>query len=265
MKILLTNDDGIDAPGLAALYHAIRHLGAVTVAAPLQVQSATSHAVTFHRPIRTSRRTIAAQELCPGGFCGVAVDGRPADCVKLAMHRVFGDEPDLVVSGMNKGANVGINTLYSGTVGAAREAAIYGVPAVAVSLHIGQREGIRWSDAARHAADVIADLLAAGPLPAHNVVNINVPCLDGGAEPRGVRVVPMSTSRIIEEYTATDGDNGDRHYMAADTFDFHTMHPDTDVEALFAGYISVTPLHFDLTDHSQLQQLSAQLTTTPTS
>src|SRR5215212_6903919 len=130
MNILLTNDDGIMAPGIVAMYRELTKLGDVHVVAPETVQSATGHGITLTSPLLTSRVTIE------NAFTGTAVDGRPADCVKLAVAQLLPREPDLVVSGMNAGANVGVNVIYSGTVAAAIEAAFLGLPAIAVSLHL---------------------------------------------------------------------------------------------------------------------------------
>ena len=136
MRILLTNDDGIHAPGIEAMHKALEGLGEVMTVAPLTVQSATGHGITFHEPLMCEEVVVNDE------MTGLAVDGRPADCVKVALRALWqkrfgeGSTPDLVVSGMNSGANVGINVIYSGTVAAAVEAAFLGVPAIAVSLHI---------------------------------------------------------------------------------------------------------------------------------
>ena len=130
MFILLTNDDGIRAPGLLAMYHELTTLGDVHVVAPEVVQSASSHGITISTPLLTQKVTIA------DGVTGTAVDGRPADCVKLAVSHLVPRPPDLVVSGINSGANVGINVLYSGTIAAAVEAAFLGLPSIAVSLYL---------------------------------------------------------------------------------------------------------------------------------
>src|SRR3982751_5186483 len=148
MLILLTNDDGIRGPGLVALYRELVKLGDVHVVAPETVQSATGHGITLTTPLLTSRVTIE------NAFTGTAVDGRPADCVKLAVAQLLPREPDLVVSGMNAGANVGVNVIYSGTVAAAIEAAFLGVPSIAVSLHIGRGRPL-FDVAAHHARRTI--------------------------------------------------------------------------------------------------------------
>ena len=250
MRILLTNDDGIEAPGILALYKAIKDLGEVHVVAPQVVQSATSHAVTFHRPIRV------AKHAGPGGegfedFNGTSVDARPADCVKLAIAHLVPQPIDLVISGINAGANIGINVIYSGTVGAAREAAFMGLPAIAVSQHIHDRGKVRWDASARHARAAIERVLA-GPMDSHTVININVPVLDDGVEPVGMKVAPISTSCMVDQYEITPAEDGSFHYQAGSAMIFKQREPGTDVAAIFDGYITITPLQHDVTDNRQL-------------
>ncbi len=277
MRILLTNDDGIYAPGMAALYQAMAGLGELHVVAPLSVRSAMSHAVTFHRPMETRTVTVNDEKGQPL-FTGIAVDGQPADCVKLAVHHLVPQPIDLVVSGINSGANVGVNVFYSGTVGAAREAAIWGMPAIAVSLHIARRDAIEWPRASQLTRSILNDMLKHVIEP-HTLLNLNLPVLDDGRKPKGVRVVPLCTSRIVEDYSlASDpvtsetvandaitsespasqstinqpaaspvGSAMSQRYVASDIFDFHRRDPDTDVDCLFAGYATITPLSFDPT------------------
>ncbi|MEO0963619.1 MAG: 5'/3'-nucleotidase SurE [Planctomycetota bacterium] len=255
MRILLTNDDGIDAPGIGALYAALEGLGEVTVVAPAEVQSAMSHAVTFHRPVEVRRRRVALNGLSGGGvasFEGFAVDGKPADCVKLAIeHLLGGERPDVVISGMNAGANVGLNVLYSGTVAAAVEAAFIGLPAIAVSLHLGDKDGIRWRSAAEHARAAI-DRVLAGPMHGHTAMNINVPILDERDVPEGIVVVPVDTGPTVTTYAVSEHDDGCVRYRVSNSLTFERMLPDTDVHALFGGYTTITPLQFDLTGHGRL-------------
>src|SRR4051812_16288405 len=156
MLILLTNDDGIRAPGLVALYRELAKLGEVHVVAPETVQSATGHGITITTPLLTNRVTVE------GTFTGVAVDGRPADCVKLAVSKILPRPPDLVVSGMNSGANVGINVIYSGTVAAAIEAAFLGLPSIAVSLYLRGEIPIDYARSSAFARRTIEQILAAG-------------------------------------------------------------------------------------------------------
>lgn len=259
MRILLTNDDGILAPGIAAMYSAAARFGEVHVVAPASVKSATSHAVTFHRPMAT--RKVAVHRTAPAEgvlFEGTSVDGNPADCVKLAVHHLVPQPIDLVISGINAGANVGINVFYSGTVGAAREAAIWGIPAVAVSLHIGKRESLAWDRATAIAGSILERVLT-HRLDPHTLLNINLPVLDDGAEPCGLKVAPLCTSRIMEEYACTEDGDGHKQYTASDWFEFHRKDADSDVEALFAGFVTLTPLHFDATDYEQSRRWAQRM------
>jgi 5'-nucleotidase len=257
MRILLTNDDGIDAPGLAALYKAARGLGDVTVVAPDSVQSAKSHAVTFHTSLTIKPHRVHAHgEVL---FVGHAVSGTPADCVKVARARVSQEPWDLAISGINAGANLGIHTLYSGTVAAAREAAMTGIPAIAMSLHLGQRDLTNWDLAAEWAQEILKRVVSQG-VGAGCVMNINLPITDLGHEPLGVRVVPASVSPMVDTYEAVHGEEEEHpRYHAKDHLSFREREAGSDVEALFQRYITVTPLHFDLTWHERLAQLKAHL------
>jgi len=257
MRVLLTNDDGISAPGMAALYHAAADLGVCTVIAPAQVRSAASHAVTFHKPIPVGSRTIpdaAGQPL----FTGLAVDGNPADCVKLAVTELLAEPVDLVLSGINSGANVGVNVIYSGTIAAAREAAILGLPAIAVSLHVGAKSKIDWPRTSAITRTILQRILALKLEPA-TLLSVNIPILDDGKEPRGLRVLPVSTSALNDAYECSDGPQGDRHYQASAGFSFQRQDQDTDVAALFAGYVTVSPLLFDPTDAPGVKMWSRRL------
>lgn len=246
MRIVLTNDDGIDAPGIAAMRAALEGLGEIVTIAPAAHQSATSHAVTFNGPLTVEPRRFGGND----AYDGLAIGGRPADCVKLGLSELVDDEVDLVISGMNAGANVGINVIYSGTVGAAREAAILGVPAIAVSLHVGDWNAIRWPDAAAHARRAIDTLLDHG-LPDAALMNVNVPILDDGREPRGLRVARACTVPLLDEYEPC----GEGAYRIRSTMTFRRREPDTDVAALFDGYITVTPLQHRLTDRAAMASL----------
>ena len=200
MQILLTNDDGIFAPGLAAMYKQLVKIGNVTVAAPANSQSGASHSITYKQPLVCNKVDVNGQ------FTGYSVQGSPADCVKLALMELLEEKVDLLVSGINNGANVGINVLYSGTVAAAAEGALLGFPAVAVSMERGiERDFDR---AAEIALPVIRALLDEG-LSAGQLININIPDLADGP-PKGVRVVPQAT-RMMEDsfirHAAPDGCN----------------------------------------------------------
>ncbi|MFN3165623.1 MAG: 5'/3'-nucleotidase SurE [Phycisphaeraceae bacterium] len=246
MKILLTNDDGIEAAGLHATYEAIKDLGQVHVVAPSRVQSATSHAITLHRPMSVTPYTCER-------FEGHAVGGRPADCVKLAVTHLVGPV-DLVVSGINHGANVGVNVHYSGTVGAAREAAFQGIPAIALSLHLGDRTQKHWPRAARHARAALDRVLSVGIDPGV-LVNINVPILDDGAEPVGMKAVPLNNSPMNDRFDLVEDEGGTAHYQAKDSMSFSDRGEGTDVDTLYAKFITLTPLHFEQTDNHSLVKM----------
>lgn len=253
MRILLTNDDGIEAPGILALYDAIRTLGEVRVVAPADTQSASSHGITFHRPLMT--RTVRVKDRMEG----VAVEGRPADCVKLALRALWpewygeGSRPDLVVSGMNAGANVGINIIYSGTVGAAVESAFLGVPAVAVSLHLGPRRATHFERAAQLARHGL-DCVLKWPLDAHRVINLNVPRTESADAPiPPMRVVSMNVAAGIDGYERRTAPGGQVYYWpSGNGMEFFHTAEGTDVEALAERCMTVTPLYYDLTEHRTL-------------
>lgn len=284
MRILLTNDDGIRAPGIAALYDAIadhpgrdgprfggplmdRSAGAVTrsprsailAIAPLTVQSATSHGVTFNEPLMTREEPVRE------GVMGIAVDGRPADCVKLAISSLWPERfgtaarPDLVVSGMNAGANCGINVIYSGTIAAAIEAAFLGVPSIAVSLHIGNRPP-RFDVAAAYARRAI-EMLIQGGLPApHECLSINIPVTETDGPMPPVKVCPMNTHGLIDQYTRRVSPRGDAYFWpSGHGLDFQSTEPGSDVEALMQKHITVTPLSYDLTSHRTLERWRSRL------
>jgi 5'-nucleotidase len=238
MHILLTNDDGIFAPGLAAIYKRLTHLGKVTVVAPSDVQSGAGHAISLSE-IRCRRVNIE------GLFEGYSVDGSPADCVKLAQNELVapGNPVDLVVSGMNYGANVGINIFYSGTVAGAIEAAFYNLPAIAVSAAFD--DPMDFEAAADHAFAVIRQLT---DLPAGRVANLNIPQLSK-ASPKGILITPQSTHGFEEKYRIGTDDDGRRVYQL--TGGNHRDPKDggwTDTTALLAGHITLTCLRQELTD-----------------
>jgi 5'-nucleotidase len=249
MLILLTNDDGISAPGLVALYHELVKLGEVQVVAPASVESATSHGITLKKPLLTSQVTI------PGAFTGTAVDGRPADCVKLAVSHFLPRRPDLVVSGINSGANVGINVIYSGTVAAAIEGAFLGLPSIAVSLYLRGEVSPDYGRAAKLACETIQQILAAGLGP-RQVATINLPALKANESPAGVKIVRQCTRPWADTYERRTDPRGHDYFWNTSVFSLNTTEENTDVAALRDGYVTITPLQFDLTDHALLEEWS---------
>ncbi len=245
MLILLTNDDGIQAPGLVALYRELTKLGDVHVVAPETVQSATGHGITITAPLLTNKVTVE------DGFTGIAVDGRPADCVKLAVANLLPRQPDLVVSGMNSGANVGINVIYSGTVAAAIEAGFLGLPAIAISLLLSNGIPVDFKRASHFARKTIEQILKSG-LGAGQVANVNVPALNSNDNPRGIKVVRQCTRPFIDQYEQRKDPRGRDYFWNSSVFTLGESEDDTDVAALRDGWITVTPLQFDLTDQREL-------------
>ncbi len=249
MLILLTNDDGINAPGIVAMWRELVRLGDVHVVAPETVQSATGHGITLATPLLTSTVSIE------NGFTGTAVDGRPADCVKLAVAQLLPRMPDLVVSGINSGANTGINVIYSGTVAAAIEAAFLGLPSIAASLHLRRDVPTDYAHAAAVARRTIELVLKRGLAPGQ-MANINVPALRTDEEPAGVRVVRQCTRSTADTYDRREDPRGRPYFWNSSEFRLGPTDDDTDVAAIRDRFVTVTPLQFDLTDRRTLAHWS---------
>jgi len=242
MRMLLSNDDGIDAPGLAALEEALRALGEVVVVAPATEQSAKSHSLTMHRPLRVSRRG-------PGRY---AVTGTPADAVYLALHHLVPGYVDLVVSGINRGGNLGGDVHYSGTVAAAREACMQGVPAMAVSAR--SVDGVVHFDTAAQVAVDAARRLLDHPLPRGVFLNVNVPCVPP-SELRGARVVPLGERTYAHAVDERVDPRGGVYYWIGGPHLAFEGGDDTDGAAVEAGFASLTPLGADPTNLAALEAL----------
>jgi 5'-nucleotidase len=247
MHILLTNDDGIFAPGIAAMERGLRGLGEVSVVAPSTEQSGVGHAITFLTP-------LTAKEVFDGDRRrGWAVDGSPADAVKLGISEFCPRRPDLVVSGINSGLNAGINVLYSGTVAAAIEGAFFGITSIAVSLEWDDHAN--FARAAEIAIDVIRGLLDRRP-PAGSLFNVNIPtrALTGEAE---LRVVPMSIARYGEAFERRVDPRGRSYFWATNEPPPPPSPLESDVTALAAGKVTLTPLDYDLTHRGGIDELAA--------
>jgi 5'-nucleotidase len=247
MRILLTNDDGIMAPGILALRRALVTLGDVTVVAPTTPQSAVGHGITLTAPVRVLRVDLG------DGAVGYGVEGRPADCVKLALLELMKDRPDLVVSGVNLGHNLGINVLYSGTVAAAVEGAYYGIPSVAVSTE--DVDAVDFDGAARIGRRIIDQVIALRPARPV-LLNVNVPDLGRGV-PRGVRVAPQSMKGWREGWEKRVDPRGRTYYWMIGEEEVEDTGVDSDVSAFAEGYVTVTPLRFDLTDPARMEEVKA--------
>jgi 5'-nucleotidase len=256
VRVLLTNDDGIDAEGLLALRRALAALDDVEVAviAPDGNRSATARSITFRRPLWVTEVPFE------DGTHGFACDGTPVDCVRLAsLGLIGGFEPDVVVAGINHGSNLGDDITYSGTVAAALEGIMLGVPAVAVSQQSRMREmdfrlggAFDFGVAARFTARVV-DRLDDVPLPEGTLLNVNVP----GGEPTGVEVARLGKRVYRDELMLVEEEDGRRRFRIYGDTPVHHDEPGTDLSAVASGRIAVTPLHFDLTAAHGMEELRA--------
>lgn len=251
MAILLSNDDGIQAPGLRALVEAYRRSAQIVVSAPEHPRSAVSNSITLHKPLRIAERT-------DGRVRWISMNGTPADAVKLALCELLPRAPDLVISGINHGLNTGSNVLYSGTVAAALEAALHGVPAFAVSVEWSPRTDFR--RAARTARAVIERIRSAGPLSG-TVYNINIP---SKRRLRGVLVTQQEKRPYLDRFERRTDPRGRPYFWILGHPDpayglsvgsDGRCDPPTDAWACAHGYVSVTPLVRDLTHHTSLPHL----------
>lgn len=247
MLILLTNDDGIYAPGIRALEAELRTMGEVALVAPAVEQSGVGHKVTFLSPL------IVREEFETDGRTrrGWAVEGSPADCVKLGLFEFCPRRPDVVISGINGGLNAGINVLYSGTVAAAIEGAFFGLTSIAVSLEWDEQAP--FDKAAKLARRVIEQLLAQkGPEPQLFNVNIPTSALHGPSE---VRIVPMGLDRYGESYEKRTDPRGRSYYWSTNDPPPRPSAAETDLTALAKGHVTVTPLDFDLTKRTYMETM----------
>lgn len=248
MQILLTNDDGIHAPGLAAIEQELRAWAEVMVVAPSTEQSGVSQSITFLRPL------VGHPVRYGSHLRGYAVDGTPADCVKLGVTQYCARRPDLVVSGINGGLNAGINILYSGTVGGAMEGALFGIPSVAVSLEFDDHAD--YSRAAAIAVPLIQELLARRTHESL-LFNINLPTAAVVADQPVVKTVPMATVRYAHHFEKRVDPKRRTYYWATNDPEPEPTEHETDVMALKDGFVTVTPLHVDRTCRRTLESLSA--------
>lgn len=243
MKILISNDDGYQAPGLMALYDALKGLAEVEVVAPEHNNSAKSNALTLHSPLYVHRAA--------NGFR--YVNGTPADCVHIALTGLLGYRPDLVVSGINNGANMGDDTIYSGTVGAAMEGYLFGIPAIAFSQT--ERGWTHLDAAAQKAAELVGSLLPslgeASPPSVPWLLNVNIPNRPVEAI-QGFKVARLGRRHAAEQVISQTNPRGDTMYWIGSAGPAKDDAEGTDFHATALGFATITPLHVDLTDHERL-------------
>jgi 5'-nucleotidase len=245
--ILVCNDDGITAPGIRNLVEAVRHLGEVVIVAPDSPQSAMGHAVTISKPLRLDKTDIY------GSITAYQCSGTPADCVKLAVDKVLHRKPDLLVSGINHGSNSSINVLYSGTMSAAMEGAIEGIPAVGFSL-CNFAYDADFSYAQKVATHIAGQIIEQG-LPQGTLLNVNIPNAPE-SEIAGIKICRQANAKWKEEFDERQDPNGRKYFWLTGKFINNDKGEDTDEWALANKYVSVVPVHFDLTAHHAMPFLN---------
>jgi len=253
MNILLTNDDGIYADGLFVLYQSLREKGhEVTVVAPDTQQSAVGHAITVSDPLKVSYIEMQSR------ISGYAVQGTPADCIKIAVNALLEGKPDMVLSGINQGANTGNHIIYSGTVSAATEATMFGIPSIAVSLDVSLRSEKKhdFSYAARFATRLCDIVRQQGGLPVGTLLNMNVPGIET-SRIKGVKIGKQARFQHSDIYEKRIDPRNRVYYWLKDEEIVVTDPPeiDTDYRLLKDGYIVITPIQYDLTDYKMLRRL----------
>jgi 5'-nucleotidase len=245
-SILLTNDDGIFAKGLESLVTVLKKKHPLWVVAPESEQSAVGHALTLTQPLRVKKI------FKDGDFFGYGVSGTPADCVKIALHELITPPPRLLISGINLGPNVGINVIYSGTVSAATEGAMMGLTSMAVSIDSYQT---RKFETAARIVSTLVDLLIKTPLPPGVSLNVNIPDRPL-KEIKGIRVVKQGTFRFRERFERRIDPRENVYYWQAGILPPPEETPDTDHALLSDGYVTLTPISFDLTHYPSLNKLT---------
>lgn len=249
MRVLISNDDGIYARGLACLVESLKGIGEIFVVAPDRERSATGHSITVHRPLRVRKLTIPGIDIQ-----GWAVDGTPSDCVKLAVEDLLPQPPEIILSGINQGPNLGTDVLYSGTVSAAIEGFISGYASVAVSLASFSYRN--FSCAGSFVNRFVTSLFEAG-LPGQLLLNINIPAVD---EPKGIEITRLGSRRYVNIFDKRTDPRGRIYYwMGGEPLESEENIDGTDVKAIENKYISITPLHLDLTDYRTMGDLGQKL------
>ena len=246
MRVLVSNDDGVDAPGLRHLAQALREAGhEVTVVAPDRDRSGASNSLTLDQPIRAHRRSDSVW----------SVAGTPTDCVHLALSGMLESDPDIVLSGINNTSNLGDDVIYSGTVAAAMEGRCLGLPAIALSLATRDHNALHWESAARAAVEITARLVA-DPLPADTILNVNVPDLPW-ADVRGFEVARLGNRHRAEPCIQQEDPRGRSWWWIGPAGAEHDSGPGTDFHAVRTGHIAITPIQVDLTRYQALEQVAS--------
>jgi 5'-nucleotidase len=247
VRVLISNDDGIAAPGIHALAREIRKIADVTIVAPDRQQSAVGHAITMNHPLRVVRQMV------DGDLPGYAVDGTPADAVKLGVRYLMKQRPDLVISGINHGSNTAVNILYSGTVSAATEGTVLGIPSVAVSLTTYDTPDFTY--AAKFTAR-LALLINERGLPAGTLLNVNVPAVPED-KIAGVRLTRQGQSSWEDTFDVRRDPANREYFWLTGKMVINDVDPLTDQVAVTENFVSVTPIHYELTDEETRDTMGA--------
>jgi len=246
MKILLSNDDGIEAKGLKILASALEEHAELFIVAPDREQSAVGHAITIHDPLKVTERYHNEK------LFGYAVNGTPADCVKLALCSIMEGPPDLLISGINQGANLGTDIIYSGTVSAATEGTLLGIPSIALSVDSYKR-GARFDTAAKVAVELLK-FIPKLDVPDGTLLNINVPDI-GFEELKGRKFTCQGKTKFVEKYVKRIDPRGNTYYwIAGEVVEIEEL-DSADYSTVKNGYVSITPIHFDVTNYEYLNYL----------
>lgn len=241
MRILVTNDDGIGATGIQTLWHELSKIAEVIVVAPDVERSATSQAITVHSPIRVDQHHFDNPKIS-----GWRIGGTPADCVKIALGALMAQPPDVVVSGINHGPNLGTDVLYSGTVSAAIEGALHGIPAIAVSLDTGEHSDFQ---PAAEFTRTLVENLSNRSLPPNTLLNVNVPSLSR-EDLNGVAITKLGTREYENIFERRHDPRGRLYYWMGGNILDNDNDDDSDIVAVKNAKISITPIHFDLTNYN---------------
>ncbi len=245
-QILVTNDDGFTAPGILKLISVVQELGDVTVVAPEEPMSGTGHAITVRNPLRLRKRS---QE---NGLQVWSCGGTPVDCVKLGEQIVLRKKPDLLVSGINHGSNAAVNIVYSGTMGAVLESTISGIPSIGFSL-CDYRHDADFSQVDKYIKKICMEVLEKG-LPDQTCLNVNIPAVNG-ADIKGIKVCSQANARWVEEYDERKDPANRDYYWLTGKFELLDDRDETDEAALRDNYVSVVPVHYDLTAHHAMEHI----------
>jgi len=250
MKILLSNDDGIEAPGLRILAEALKEHADLLLVAPDREQSAIGHAITIHDPLKVSERFHKDE------FFGYAVNGTPADCVKLALCSIMEKPPDLLISGINQGANLGTDIIYSGTVSAATEGTLLGIPSIAISVDSYKRTA-RFDTAAKVAVDILK-YIPEFDIPPGTLLNINVPDINY-EKIKGRKFTCQGKTKFVEKYVKRIDPRGNAYYwIAGEVVEMEEIE-NADYSTVKNEYVSITPVHFDVTNYDYLGSIRKKM------